>query len=183
MTRFGMDVSLAYPKDYNLIPEIEQLAAKQAAENGSKFEIVDSMEAAFENADIIYPKSWAPYWVMGERTKLLKNKDVEGLKKLEQQALAENANHKHWETNEEKLKLTKNGKALYMHPLPADISGLNCTNGEVTNEIFDRYRIETYRQAGWKPYVIAAMMLTSKFENPALVLQQMLNNGTKRIKF
>ena len=183
MTRFGMDVSLAYPKDYNLIPEIEQLAAKQAAENGSKFEIVDSMEAAFENADIIYPKSWAPYWVMGERTKLLKNKDVEGLKKLEQQALAENANHKHWETNEEKLKLTKNGKALYMHPLPADISGLNCTNGEVTNEIFDRYRIETYRQAGWKPYIIAAMMLTSKFENPALVLQQMLNNGTKRIKF
>lgn len=183
MTRLGMNVSLAYPKNYNLIPEIEQLAAKQAAENGSKFEIVDSMEAAFENADIIYPKSWAPYWVMGERTKLLRNNDFEGLKKLEQQALAENANHKHWETNQENLKLTKGGKALYMHPLPADISGLNCQNGEVTNEIFERYRIDTYKEAGWKPYIIAAMILTSKFSNPAQVLQQILTEGSKRVKF
>ncbi|MBN2664043.1 MAG: knotted carbamoyltransferase YgeW [Bacteroidales bacterium] len=183
MTRFGMDVSLAYPKNYNLIPEVEQLAAKQAKENGSKFEIVDSMEAAFENADIIYPKSWAPYWVMGERTKLLNNKNHDGLKALEKQALAENANFMNWETDEAKVKLTKGGKALYMHPLPADISGLSCVNGEVTNKIFDRYRIETYKEAGWKPYVIAAMMLTSKFQNPAQVLQQMLNNASKRVLF
>lgn len=183
MTRFGMDVSLAYPKNYNLIPEVEQLAAKQAAENGSKFEIVDNMEDAFKNADIIYPKSWAPYWVMGERTKLLKNKDHDGLKKLEQQALAENANHIHWEVDEAKVNLTKDKNALYMHPLPADISGLSCERGEVTNEIFDRYRIETYKEAGWKPYVIAAMMLTSKFKNPDKALQQMLFNANKRVLF
>lgn len=181
MTRLGMDVSLAYPKNYNLIPEVEQLAAKQAKENGSKFEIVDSMEAAFENADIIYPKSWAPYWVMGKRTELLTNKDQEGLKELEKQALAENSNHMNWETNAENLKLTKAGKALYMHPLPADISGLSCKNGEVSNEIFDRYRIETYKEAGWKPYAIAAMILAGKFENPAKVLQEILDKNSKRV--
>jgi len=181
MSRFGMDISLAYPKNYNLIPEVEQLAAKQSKENGGKFEIVDSMEAAFENADIIYPKSWAPYWVMGKRTELLKAKNHDGLKELEKQALAENANHMHWETDEAKVKLTKGGKALYMHPLPADISGLSCKNGEVANNIFDRYRIETYKEAGWKPYAIAAMILASKFQNPAQVLAQMVENNNKRV--
>ncbi len=181
MTRFGMDVSLAYPKNYNLIPEVEQIAAKQAKENGTKFEIVDSMDEAFKDADIIYPKSWAPYWVMGERTKLLRNNDHDGLKKLEQQTLAENANFMNWETNAEKLKLTKGGNALYMHPLPADISGLSCENGEVTNEIFEKYRIDTYKEAGWKPYIIAAMMLTAKYKDPADIFRQIVENNSKRI--
>ena len=183
MTRLGMDVSLAYPKNYNLIPEVEQLAAKQAQENGGKFEIVDSMDEAFKDADIIYPKSWAPYWVMGKRTEFLRNNDHDGLKDLEQQALAENSQHIDWEVTAEKLELTKDGKALYMHPLPADISGLNCEHGEVTNEIFEKYRIETYKEAGWKPYSIAAMMLAGKTENPAKVLQEMLDKNSKRILY
>ena len=181
MTRLGMHVSLAYPKGYNLIPEVEQIAAKQAEQSGGKFEIVDSMEASFENADIIYPKSWAPFHVMQKRTELLKNKDYDGLQELEKQALAENAQYMNWEVDAKKVELTKNGKALYMHPLPADISGLSCENGEVTNEIFERYRIETYKEAGWKPYVIAAMIFAGKFEKPGKVLQQILDNNKKRI--
>ena len=139
------------------------------------------MEASFENADIIYPKSWAPFHVMQKRTELLKNKDYDGLQKLEKQALAENAQYMNWEVDAKKVELTKNGKALYMHPLPADISGLSCENGEVTNEIFERYRIETYKEAGWKPYVIAAMIFAGKFENPGKVLHQILDNNRKRI--
>ncbi|NOZ36408.1 MAG: knotted carbamoyltransferase YgeW [Chlorobi bacterium] len=181
MTRLGMDVSLAYPDNYNLIPEVEKLAAKQAKESGGSFEITNSMSHAFENADIIYPKSWAPYWVMENRTKLLQNSDYEGLKKLEQQALAENAQHKDWEVNEAMVNLTKNKNALYMHPLPADISGLNCENGEVTNEIFERYRIETYKEAGWKPYIIAAMIFAGKFKNPEETLKAILERSKKRV--
>ena len=183
MSRFGMDISLAYPKNYNLIPEVEEIAAKQAKESGGKFEILDSMEAAFENADIIYPKSWAPYWVMGKRTELLTNKDYDGLKELEKQALMENANYINWQTDAAKVKLTKDGNAVYMHPLPADISGLSCVNGEVSNEIFERYRIDTYKEAGWKPYVIAAMILASKFDNPAKALAQMVERADKRVIF
>lgn len=183
MTRIGMNVSLAYPKGYNLIPEVEQLAAKQAAENSSKFEIVEDMETAFQNADIIYPKSWAPYWVMEKRTELLKGKDYDGLKALEKQALEENAKYLHWETNTEKVNLTKDADALYMHPLPADISGLSCKNGEVSNEVFERYRLDTYKEAGWKPYIIAAMMLTSKFQDSAEVLEKMMKKDKKRILF
>ncbi len=181
MTRLGMEVSLAHPEGYDLMPEVVQLAKDQANVSGGKFTVTNSMDEAFENADIIYPKSWAPFWVMQERTKLLKAGDQKGLDELEKQALAENEKHIDWETNERRVNLTKDGKALYMHPLPADISGLNCEHGEVTNEIFERYRIETYKEAGWKPYSIAAMILTSRFENPAKVLENIFVHRKKRV--
>ncbi len=69
------------------------------------------------------------------------------------------------------MKSTRGGKALYMHCLPADISGVSCESGEVTAGVFDRYRTVTYVQAGFKPYIIAAVMLTSRFEDPARLLK------------
>ncbi len=181
MTRFGMDVSLAYPEGYNLIPEIEKQAANFAKENNSKFEIVHSMEEAFADADIVYPKSWAPYSVMQQRTELLKVKNTDGLKDLEKKCLAQNANFKNWECDEEKMKLTKNGEALYMHCLPADISGVSCERGEVSESVFEKYRIDTYKEAGYKPYIIAAMMVANKFEDPGLILKKLFEKGTKRV--
>jgi ornithine carbamoyltransferase len=59
------------------------------------------------------------------------------------------------------------GEALYMHCLPADISGVSCEKGEVSAAVFENYRIATYKEAGYKPYIIAAMMLTNRFENVA----------------
>ena len=64
MSRFGMNVSLASPKGYDLIPEVVELAKKQSASNGGNFDIAGSMEDAFTNTDIVYPKSWAPFQVM-----------------------------------------------------------------------------------------------------------------------
>jgi knotted carbamoyltransferase YgeW len=181
MTRFGMDVSLAYPEGYNLIPEIEQQAASFAKANNSSFEIVHSMEEAFADADIVYPKSWAPYSVMQQRTELLQAKDAEGLKDLEKQCLTQNTNFMNWECDEEKMKLTKNGEALYMHCLPADISNVSCKRGEVSEDVFEKYRIQTYKEAGYKPYIIAAMMMANKFKDPASVLKNILDRGTKRV--
>lgn len=181
LTRFGLDVSLAYPEGYNLIPEIEQQAANFAKSNNSKFEIVHSMEEAFADADIVYPKSWAPYSVMQQRTELLKSKDTDGLKKLEQQCLTQNTNFINWESDEAKMKLTKNGEALYMHCLPADISGVSCERGEVSESVFEKYRIDTYKEAGYKPYVIAAMMVANKFEDPGAILNELFTKGTRRV--
>lgn len=181
MTRFGMNVSLAYPEEYNLIPEIEKQAAYFAKSNNSRFEIIHSMEEAFADTDIVYPKSWAPYSVMQQRTELLKTQDTEGLKDLEMQCLAQNTNFMNWECDEEKMKLTKNGEALYMHCLPADISGISCKRGEVSESVFEKYRIDTYKEAGYKPYIIAAMMMANKFKEPASILKNLLNKGTKRV--
>ncbi|OIP03092.1 MAG: knotted carbamoyltransferase YgeW [Bacteroidetes bacterium CG2_30_32_10] len=182
MTRFGMDVSLAYPEGYDLIPDVLQVASKNAQENGGRFKVVNSMEEAFKDADIVYPKSWAPYAVMQRRTDLLKNSDKEGLKLLEQECLANNARFKNWECTEEMMKLTNQGNALYMHCLPADISGISCNEGEVSAKVFEKYRIETYKEAGYKPYIIAAMMLTNRFENPVKLLKKLNKKNTKRVK-
>lgn len=182
-TRFGMDVDLAYPDGYDLIPETEELAARQAKESGGSFRKVNSMNEAFKDADIVYPKSWAPYSVMQERTKLLLSKDINGLDALEKQCLANNAKYKDWECTEEKMKLTKNEKALYLHCLPADITGVSCKEGEVQESVFERYKVPLYKQAGFKPYIIAAMMLNNQFEAPAKVLEQLIERGSKRIQF
>lgn len=181
MTRFGMEVDLAYPEGYTLIPEVVEMAGKQAAVSGGKFRVVNSMDEAFKNADIVYPKSWAPFAVMQRRTDLLKNSDKEGLKSLEQECLANNARFKNWECTEDKMKLTKDENALYMHCLPADISDVSCKEGEVAASVFERYRIETYKEAGYKPYIIAAMIMNNKFSNAAQVLENLYKAGKKRV--
>lgn len=181
ITRFGMDVVLAHPEGYNLIPEVMDVAKKNAAESGGSFTTVHSMEEAFENADIVYPKSWAPYDVMEKRTQLLKAKDHSGLDELEKECLNRNADFKHWECTEEKMALTKDKEALYMHCLPADISGVSCQAGEVSASVFESQRIATYKEASYKPYIIAAMMLNNRFKQPHKLLANLKKRNLPRI--
>lgn len=181
MSRFGMDIELAYPEGYNLIPEIVDVAEKNALSHGSTFKISHSMEVAMRDADIVYPKSWAPYHIMQQRTELLRSSDKAGLRELEKICLANNARFTGWEFDEAKLKLTRKGDALYMHCLPADISGVSCERGEVSKEAFERSRLDTYREAGFKPYIIAAMMLTNRFADPVLVLRDIMRRNRKRV--
>ncbi|MDY0003324.1 MAG: knotted carbamoyltransferase YgeW [Polyangia bacterium] len=170
MTRFGMDVALAYPEGYDLLPETLEQARAGAAASGGRFTVSHSMAKAFKGADIVYPKSWAPFAVMERRTKLLEQKDDAGLVALEKECLAQNARYKGWECTGAMMKHTRRGKALYMHCLPADITGVSCKAGEVSAAVFEKYRIPTYQEASWKPFVIAAMILTSRFRDPAAVL-------------
>src|ERR1017187_6661795 len=173
MTRFGMKVSLAYPEGYGLIPEVVELAKQSSRKSGGSFDVVSSMEKAFESADVVYPKSWAPYEVMQRRTPLLHKGDKEGLKQLEKECLANNAKHKDWECDEQKMKLTKGGEALYMHCLPADISGVSCAQGEVSKNVFEKCRIATYQEASYKPFVIAAMILMARLNDLAAVMKKL----------
>ncbi|MCJ7820019.1 MAG: knotted carbamoyltransferase YgeW [Bacteroidales bacterium] len=181
MSRFGMNIELAYPEGYGLIPEIIDIAGQNAKSSGGSFTVSHSMEEAVKDADIVYPKSWAPYHIMQQRTELLKRSDKAGLKELEQACLASNARFTNWEYDEAKMKMTANGNALYMHCLPADISGVSCERGEVSAAAFEHYRISTYREAGFKPYIIAAMMFTNRFANPGEVLKEILVRSRKRV--
>ena len=180
MTRFGMDVSFAYPEGYNVMDEVVDVAKKNAAESGGSFEIADSMADAFEGADIVYPKSWAPYAVMEQRTELLRSGDDAGLKDLEAKCLENNKRFVSWECTRDLMNRTKDGKALYMHCLPADITGVSCEEGEVAADVFEQYRVPQYIQAGYKPYVIAAMIFLSKFDNPSQTLAQLVERAAKR---
>jgi knotted carbamoyltransferase YgeW len=180
MTRFGMDVTLAHPEGYDVMDEPREIAAKNAAASGGSFTVTHSMDEAFEGADVVCPKSWAPFAAMQERTDLYGNGDFDGITALEQRLLQQNAEHKDWATTEAMMAKTKDGTGLYMHPLPADITGLSCEQGEVDRSVFDRYRVPLYQQASNKPYAIAAMIFLQKIKDPAAKLQDLWDRDLPR---
>ncbi len=180
MTRFGMDVVLAHPEGYEVMEEVEKIARENAAKSGGSFTKTNSMEEAFKDADIVYPKSWAPFKAMEKRTELYGNRDFDGIETLEKELLAQNADHLDWECTEDMMSLTKEGKALYMHCLPADITDVSCEHGEVAASVFDRYRVSTYKEASFKPYIIAAMIFASKVKNPEETFNKLLEANKVR---
>ena len=180
MTRFGMDVVLAHPEGYDIMPEVEEVAKKNAAENGGSFTKTNSMAEAFKDADIVYPKSWAPFAAMEKRTDLYAEGDQAGIDALEKELLAQNAEHKDWCCTEELMSTTKDGKALYLHCLPADINGVSCKDGEVEASVFDRYRDPLYKEASYKPYIIAAMILLAKQKDITGTLEALADKATPR---
>ena len=180
MTRFGMDVVLAHPEGYDIMPEVEEVAKKNAAENGGSFTKTNSMAEAFKDADIVYPKSWAPFAAMEKRTDLYAEGDQAGIDALEKELLAQNAEHKDWCCKEQLMSTTKDGKALYLHCLPADINGVSCKDGEVEASVFDRYRDPLYKEASYKPYIIAAMILLAKQKDITGTLEALADKATPR---
>ncbi len=138
MPRFGMDVTLSYPKEFMLMPEIEEEAKAQARRYGTGFEIVHDMEEGFKDADVVYAKSWGP---------LLTTDDPVDGKKLQDK-------YQDWITDAAKMKLADPG-AIYMHPLPAD------RDIEVTSEVMDGPQSVVFDQAENRLHVQkAAMALT-----------------------
>jgi ornithine carbamoyltransferase len=114
------------------------------------------MDKAFEDATAVYPKSWGRYDMMLERVEANRARDASKMKELEQQMLAANGGHKDWICDERRMGLTKDGAALYMHCLPADIGA------EVTAGVMDKYKFAVAREANKKVYVIMAMLAVAK---------------------
>jgi ornithine carbamoyltransferase len=141
MPRFGLDVTLAYPPEFKLMPEILEQAQAQARQYGTGFEIMDEkdgMPKAFKDADIIYAKSWGPLLTTSDK--------VEG-KKIQD-------TYKDWITDEAKMKLAK-PDAIYMHPLPAD------RNIEVTDGVIDGANSVVYDEAENRMHAQKAVMALS----------------------
>ena len=183
MTRFGMDVVLAHPEGYEVMGGVEEVARRNAAATGGSFARTNDMAEAFAGADIVYPKSWAPFAAMEQRTKLYAAGDQAGIDALEQKLLAQNAQFKNWTCSEEMMKRTKDGKALYLHCLPADITGVSCKEGEVDASVFDRYLVPLYKEASFKPYIIAAMILMSQVKDPVSCLRALDGANDSRKRF
>ncbi len=180
MTRLGMNVVLAHPEGYEVMPEVLDVAAKNAQKSGGSFSVTHNMADAFKDADVVYPKSWAPYAAMEIRTRLYGDGNQAGIDTLEKELLAQNADHTDWCCTESLMKTTKDGKALYLHCLPADINGVSCSEGEVEASVFDRYRDSLYKEASYKPYVIAAMIMLAKFANPGETLKALEERAVPR---
>lgn len=135
MPRFGMDVTLAYPQEFPLMPEIEQQAADEAKKWGTSFQIVHDMDEGMKDADVIYAKSWGPLMTTDD--------PVEG-KKLQD-------SYTDWIMDQRRLELAKQD-AIYMHPLPAD------REIEVTNQVIDGPNSVVYDEAENRLHAQKAVM-------------------------
>ena len=164
-TRFGAEVVLAYPEGYHLMPDTMEFAQASAKASGGSFRTVNSMDEAFQNADIVYPKSWGPYELMVERVAANRAKDKNRLGEIEKEALARNASHQDWICDERRMGLTKGGDALYMHPLPADIGA------EVSHGVMKKHSVNVARQAQYKMYAIMALLAVAKARDLAARLE------------
>lgn len=135
MTRFGMDVVLAHPPDFRLMEDQVAIAGANARESGGSFSIVDSMDAAFEKADVVYPKSWGCIDLFDNPQESLK--------------LAEN--YRSWICDDGKMRLAM-PKTLYMHCLPAD------RGTEVTDAVIDGPNSVVYDEAENRLHTCKALM-------------------------
>ena len=135
MTRFGLDVTLAHPPEYTLMESTLQAARENARKAGVNFEVVDSMDAAFEDADIVYPKSWG----------------IESLFHKPEEALEISKQYKNWICDERRMKLAKK-EAVYMHCLPAD------RGNEVTDAVIDGPQSVVYQEAENRLHTCKAIM-------------------------
>ncbi|MCD6253950.1 MAG: ornithine carbamoyltransferase [Thermotogae bacterium] len=133
--RFGMDVTLAYPEGFDLMPDIVEQAKKYAELHNTKFEIVHDMDEAFKDADVIIAKNWGGFYV-GE---------------TEEEIRAKQAQHKDWICNRKRMELAKR-HAIYMHALPAD------RNKEVTDEVLDGPWSVIYDEAENRLHTAKAIM-------------------------
>lgn len=134
-TKFGADVTLAYPKEFSLMPEIMQAARLNAKASGGSMAVTHSMKDAFRGADVVYPKSWGPLMVTADPVKAAKI----------------SAKYKDWICDESMMAKAKKD-AIYMHCLPAD------RGVEVTDVVIDGPQSVVYDQAENRLHVQKAIL-------------------------
>ncbi len=171
MTRWGMDVRLAHPPGYDLMPETLDAARSFAQQHGGSFTRVSTMDEAFEGADIVYPKSWGPIDLMLERVEANRAKDLGAMDAIEKKALQRNQAFQDWICDERRMGLTRD--ALYMHCLPADIGA------EVSPGVMERARMDVAQEANQKVYVIMALLAAAKQTRLRDRLLELLEKGSR----
>jgi len=125
---YGIDVTVANPKEFPLIQDTIEKAQKNAEEGGGKLKFTNNMDEAFEGAHVVIPKNWGGFGNYGVQEFLDNEKHCK-------REMAENlAKYKNWICNNRRINLADKNVKL-MHALPAD------RNNEVTDEILDNPNI------------------------------------------
>jgi N-acetylornithine carbamoyltransferase len=161
LARFGMDVVLAHPPEYKLMPEILEQAKQSAEEGGGSFSITNDMDEAFENADVVYPKSWGC---------MLTTSDLKESAEIGKRYTS-------WICDERRLNLARRD-AVYMHCLPAD-RGL-----EVADAVIDGPQSVVYQEAENRLHVQKAVMTMTMGDRPRVrknpAVKQMVRKTSRR---
>jgi hypothetical protein len=86
--------------------------------------------------------------------------------------------HSDWECTRAKMDLTA-GRQGALHALPARRHHRRelRQGREVSAEVFEQYRIPTYHEASYKPFVISALMFLTRMQDPAARLETLVNRA------
>jgi len=141
LSRFGCDITLAHPPEFKLMDKCWREAESNSRQSGGRISVTDSMEEAFLNADVVYPKSWG----------------IEELFSAPQEALAIADKYKNWICDSKRMKDT-NKNSIYMHCLPAD------RGGEVADEVIDGPHSRIFPEAENRLHTCKAIMLMTMSE-------------------
>jgi len=141
-TRYGMHVTVAAPKEFPLQANIVAQAKRNASKHGGTLELVDDMDAGFEGAHVVIPKSWGGFagfdpWVDDEKHRRQMKSNIE--------------KHKDWICDARRMKLAHKD-VKYMHALPAD------RGKEVTDEVIDGPHSIVYDEAENRLHTAKAVM-------------------------
>jgi N-acetylornithine carbamoyltransferase len=129
--QFGHDLRIAHPKGYELDVELMQEISKQAAETGGSVEIVNNVENAFDNVEVVYAKSWGGSQFYGAT-----EKDVEFRADLRNDWIVDEA------------KMARTNEAIFMHCLPVrrnvivTDSVIDSANSVVIDEAENRLHVQ-----------------------------------------
>ena len=143
LPRFGVDVTLAYPKEFNLIPRTMEDAKRFAKESGAKFRVVHDMDEAFRGAHIVYPKSWGCHQHLDDIKMPESDRKEAGMKII--------AKYKDWVCTEKRMR-TAHKDAVYMHPLPAD------RGAEVEDAVIDGPQSVVFDQAENRLHTVKSIL-------------------------
>ena len=135
LPRFGMNVRLVHPPEFELMPQIVEQARENARLARAGFEILHDFDEGIHGTDVVYAKSWGA---------LLSTPDeAEGAKIID--------SYKSWITDEARM-AAAGPDAIFMHPLPAD------RNIEVTDAVIDGPRSAVYDEAENRLHAQKAVM-------------------------
>ena len=133
--RYAMDITVAAPKGFDLMPDIVEQANKNAYENNCKIKFTESMDEAFEGAHIVFPKNWGGFFISQDPAVIRKEQEK----------------YKNWICTQEKMELMDRS-GVYMHALPAD------RGNEVTDSVIDGPRSIVYDEAENRLHTAKAVM-------------------------
>jgi N-acetylornithine carbamoyltransferase len=128
---FGPDIVFAHPPEMRIDPEIEAAIKANVEANGGSYAVVDNMEDACENADVVYAKNYVCLDLLPPCVSEPKHDEMAKLF----------AKHKDWIADERRMKLGK-PDVRYMHCLP-------CERGyEVADAVLDgKWGVTTFDEA------------------------------------
>jgi ornithine carbamoyltransferase len=122
--RFGIDVTVAHPKEFPLSKNIIEKARKNAEEGNGSINFTNDIDAAFHGAQVVIPKNWGGFGAYDVQEYL----DNENECRKEMASSLEK--YHDWICDRKRINLADKNVKL-MHALPAD------RNHEVTNEVID----------------------------------------------